>query len=297
MPCYHPIPASQDSAGARVVLYPPGHVGDPSVVNLRLPCGSCVGCFSGRALEWARRCSHEASMWDHNSFVTLTYDDAHLPYGGGLEADELSKFVKRLRKHRGSSGNKLIGDFKSGIRFFAAGEYGEQRQRPHYHILLFNCGFSDAILCGVSKMGDKLYESPTLSALWEFGGHKIGLVSGASANYVAQYSLKNWGNWDPNLPVPFVRASLRPAIGYSWVDAYRGDLRHGYLVVDGHKVKIPRSYRKRLEALDPVFAEGVSYEAFSSTQLLRRSDCSSPARLEAGEVIHMNKLSRSRGEL
>ena len=74
---------------------------------------------------------HEASMHMFNSFVTLTYDDDHLPEYNSLNYKHFQDFMKRLRK----SHNR--------VRFYMCGEYGEDFSRPHYHALLFNCFFPD----------------------------------------------------------------------------------------------------------------------------------------------------------
>lgn len=59
-------------------------------------------------------------------FLTLTYNDEHLPEGGELSLYDLQTFIKRLRKEN------------PGIRYFAVGEYGTDLDRPHYHAVLFN---------------------------------------------------------------------------------------------------------------------------------------------------------------
>lgn len=46
-----------------------------------LPCGRCIGCMSDRGRAWAIRCYHEQSLHLSSSFLTLTYNDAHLVYG------------------------------------------------------------------------------------------------------------------------------------------------------------------------------------------------------------------------
>lgn len=287
MACYHPLPASQDRPGASVMLHPP-----LGYSNLELPCGNCLGCFSDRALEWARRCAHEAARWSFNSFLTLTYADEHLPFGCGLEADELCKFFKRLRKRASWDLVTINRDIGFGVRYFAAGEYGEHHLRPHYHVLLFNCGFSDAQFVSRSNNFD-LYESPVVSSLWRYGSHKIGVVTGASANYVAQYCMKKFGVDYGCLPKPFLRMSQKPIIGGYWVDSFSKDLSHGYLVVDGHRVRIPRAYMRRMATADGAFAETVAYRAYVSRCELR-SDSHDPDRRAASELIHESKVRSSR---
>lgn len=98
---------------------------------LLLPCGRCIGCRMSTARDWAVRCTFEAQRWPVSSFVTLTYADAACPRF--LRKADLSGAIKRLRAR-----------LDTPIKFFACGEYGEERGRPHYHALLF--GVSDPAL-------------------------------------------------------------------------------------------------------------------------------------------------------
>ena len=46
---------------------------------LRLRCGKCLNCRQYKALEWSLRLDCEMKYWKSACFVTLTYDDDHLP--------------------------------------------------------------------------------------------------------------------------------------------------------------------------------------------------------------------------
>ena len=126
---------------------------------IQVPCGQCIGCRLERSRQWAMRCVHEAQLHDYNSFITLTYDDQHLPQNASLRKEDFQKFMKRLRK-----------ELDYPIRFFHCGEYGEnafkgkfssqpsvkRKQmkhleqyklsalgRPHYHAIIFGHDFPD----------------------------------------------------------------------------------------------------------------------------------------------------------
>lgn len=64
----------------------------------QLACGQCIGCKLEYARQWAVRCVNEAQLYKHNAFITLTYDDAHLPSDNGLHYEHFQTFIKRLRK-------------------------------------------------------------------------------------------------------------------------------------------------------------------------------------------------------
>ena len=66
-----------------------------------VPCGSCIGCRLDYSRDWATRCLLEAEQFKFNYFLTLTYDDVHLPKGNVQNAtlvpEDFTNFMKRLR--------------------------------------------------------------------------------------------------------------------------------------------------------------------------------------------------------
>ena len=99
---------------------------------ITIPCGVCLSCRLNRARDWANRCVLEASLRSENAFVTLTYDDSHLP--SSLVKAHLQAFIKKLRNDGHS------------IRYFGCGERGSLNGRPHYHVILFGYWPSDAVM-------------------------------------------------------------------------------------------------------------------------------------------------------
>ena len=118
-----------------------------SGVPINVPCGQCIGCRLQKSLDWAVRCVHEKSLHEESSFVTLTYDDEHLPKNGSLVYRDFQLFMKRLRKEFAPT----------NIRFYMCGEYGETFSRPHYHACLFNCFFPDRKRIPGGNSGSPLY--------------------------------------------------------------------------------------------------------------------------------------------
>lgn len=93
---------------------------------LPFPCGKCLSCREQSAKVWRLRCELEYLCHSTAAFVTLTYSDENLPDYRTLVPAHLTSFLKRLRKSL---------DYK--IRYFACGEYGSKRGRPHYHLIIF----------------------------------------------------------------------------------------------------------------------------------------------------------------
>ncbi|WNK14680.1 MAG: replication initiator protein [Microvirus sp.] len=260
MACYHPWTAFRTSAGD-VVFVERGDV----VEALTLACGQCWGCRLERSRQWAVRCMHEASLYEDNVFVTLTYDDDHLPPGASLHYPDFQRFMKRLRRRFSSA----------RPRFYMCGEYGETFGRPHFHVCLFNFRFPDQVYFSKSPSGHRLFRSAVLEALWPFGHSYIGAVTFESAAYVARYVMKkitgdraaaHYRVVDTSTGEVFDRApefnhmSLKPGIGRPWLDRYFPDIRaDGKVVVNGRKARAPRYYEKFFESVDPDSAEALAY--------------------------------------
>lgn len=101
MPCYYPLHGwrarrPEKSGRYRVVFNPSQGMRD---LPITVPCGQCIGCRLERSRQWAVRCVHEAQLHERNCFITLTFDDEHLPSGGSLDVTVCQKFYKRLRKN------------------------------------------------------------------------------------------------------------------------------------------------------------------------------------------------------
>lgn len=198
---------------------------------------------------------HEAKLYEHNSFITLTYDEANLPADASLHYEDFQKFLKRLRKRF----------HPTKIRFYMCGEYGENMGRPHYHACLFNTHFRDKLY--FKKQSDfTLYTSRTLEQLWPLGFSLIGDVTFESAAYVARYctkiitgqpaadhySIVNRLTGEIHQRTPeFARMSLKPGIGGDWIKKYLTDVYPRDEVIVNHKpAKPPRYYDIILERVD-----------------------------------------------
>lgn len=165
-------------------------------------CGQCLPCRINRNKTWAHRMILEAHKHEHSSFITLTYSDEFLPKNNSLQPEDVSLFLKRLRKSLG----------QKKLRFFACGEYGSGKERPHYHLAIFGVGqhhledIQKAWTCPHTKVskGFVYYGTLTLD----------------SAQYIASYIQK--GRTKPDQfqdgrHPEFSRQSRRPGIGATCV--------------------------------------------------------------------------------
>lgn len=182
MPCYKPLHGwkarRSGETGRRAIVFKRQYGYEDQPVTV--PCGQCIGCKLEKSRQWAMRCMHEARLYEDNCFVTLTYDDEHLPLGGTLVKEHHQKFLKRLRARVPNR----------RIRFYMCGEYGELDWRPHYHYLLFNWRPDDLEIHTVNELGDRLYTSEFLQEVWPDGFSIVGECTFESAAYVARYCTK-----------------------------------------------------------------------------------------------------------
>lgn len=211
------------------------------VRGIELPCGKCVVCRRNKAAEWSARLLHESEYYKDKVFVTLTYHPDTLPMSeSGLPTitkSALQLFFKRLRKRLGK-------DIR--IKYFAAGEYGERTERPHYHVIIFGWQPSPDDLFVVRRKGkDVIMSSVLLSEIWGLGEVTVGAVFDNSIFYVAGYVLKKIGKQKLGDRVPpFLLVSQGMGLRYALdhLKEIEGcDLRAG-----ARKIATPRYYLVKL---------------------------------------------------
>lgn len=285
MPCYSPLTGYRKGTGGITF----GALNKGTGMPMKLPCGRCIGCRLERSRQWAVRMMHEAQLHEENCFLTLTYDDEHLPEHGSLDKEAFPRFMKRLRK--------------TGInaRYFHCGEYGENTMRPHYHACLFGHAFPDKTKWAV-RNGNPVWRSTTLERLWPYGNSEIGSLTFESAAYVARYVTKkvtgrdadtHYERLDPStgelvqLTPEFATMSRRPGIGSGWLDRFITDVYPSdEVVANGHPSKPPRYYDERLRSTDPDQFEGIR----RNRHLRRNRDDETPERLAVRETCTKARL-------
>lgn len=246
MPCTAPMPAWKTHAGTVVLGKEP-----PDSSQMQLPCGGCTGCKKAKAQAWTLRCLLE--MQDHKeaTFVTLTYDENCLPET--LQRRDLQLFIKKLRRRKSDK-----------LRFFACGEYGEKRHRPHYHAILFGCG--------------AITDRTKIQMAWGQGHTTIEQVTPRRIAYTAGYVQKKYDAESPlrteyinyetgeiyQWQEPFIQMSRRPGIGgnarrhtASWRD---------FAVMNGTRMPVPKYLHKAWEET----ATATDKEEQQQEQYLRR---------------------------
>ena len=289
MPCYKPLKGWKGPDGGIVFgEWQPYHP-EP----MQVPCGRCIGCRLERSQQWAARCMHEASMHDHNAFITLTYKPTKLPMYGSLVPEHWTKFMKDLRYH---SGQKL--------KFYMCGEYGEELSRPHYHACMFGLEIPDKKLHS-NKRGIPLYRSEWLQKIWSRGFVTIGQVNWKTAAYTARYVMKKITGEDADehysrhcaitdrivsVEPEFTRMSRKPGIGKGWFDVYGSEVKnHDSVIVDSYQKKPPRFYDNIIKEEDPERYEEIKAQRIA--RALENWEDSTPRRLKDRETCKEAQVS------
>lgn len=189
------------------------------------PCGKCIHCRINRSRVWQHRIMLENMAHDYSSFVTLTYNDDHLPgywwarngeskychVPGTLVKKHYQDFLKRLRYYFG----------KKKIKYYLVGEYGETDERPHYHVMLFGVG---------------IHQKSIVEKAWSKGFVYSGDISKDSARYVTKYVTKGWfgkSEWAKKklgyrIPEFSVMSKQEGGLGYETIKKYAKDINSSF---------------------------------------------------------------------
>ena len=150
-------------------------------LGYNIPCRKCIQCRIQATKEWSIRLMHELEYHTEACFITLTYRDEDLPEDRSLDKKVLQDFIKRLRKR--------IEPVR--IKYYACGEYGNEHDREHYHLIVFGWEPNIGDLFYVYfKKGKRYYASKIIRGLWPYGFNTVGTVTSDSCQYVAGYVRK-----------------------------------------------------------------------------------------------------------
>lgn len=281
MPCYKPLEGWINAKTKKFSISAQDAFRDlPQSVS----CGQCLGCKIEKSKMWGARIMHEAKMHDENAFVTLTYDDDHIPENGTLVKEHTQLFWKLLRQ-------KLE---PQKIRYYLCGEYGDETYRPHYHAILFGYWPKQEHLKKRpdSRSGHSLWEDTFLRDIWGKGYVVVADVNFDTAQYVSGYVTKKItgpmanDHYKGRLP-EFSTMSRKPGIGSTYYEKFKSDLiNHDNIIVNGHECTVPRYYNEKTKKEDA--------ELYKNIQAKRRQNIRelSDEQLTANYTIRKQNLNR-----
>lgn len=325
MACYHPIPAwniAREGEKKELVFSLAKALEHGPPRPLQIPCGQCIGCRLDYSREWANRCLLEASYHKESWFATITYNDEHLPRSFSADPEtgevlfpsaplvkrDFQLFLKRVRKNSGQK-----------IRFFAAGEYGTNSFRPHYHVLLFGLILQDLEPYKKSRQGYPYFTSPLLDKCWtdEHGESKgyivVGKLTWETCAYTARYVMKKQKGPDAaqayaalGLTPEFSLMSRRPGIARQYYDdhpdMFLNDTINLSTSQGGKSFPHPLYYRRLFEIDDPLTAQELSHLRYlrairKTSQKMHLTDKDYCAILESEEVNRISRIKALRRDI
>lgn len=234
-----------------ITIKNPAHFLDRSALAyIPVPCGKCPKCLDTRVNGWIFRMQQHEKISTSCHFVTLTYGTNDDPQGrltpNGLKTlvkKDYQDFMKRLRnQYRYRAINPETGRYKyyydkiPPIKYFACGEYGAKRQRPHFHAIIYNS------------------DEQNITKSWPHGFVHIGTVTGASIAYTLKYMCKpstvNKNNPLDDRTPEFQLVSQYLGINYlskAIIQYHQNDLTRLYCThLGGIKFPMPRYYRNKI---------------------------------------------------
>lgn len=270
-----------------------------------IPCGHCWACQLNYSAEWATRNMLETLEHENCYFITLTYDDEHLPIPETLnykekiriDGDWVENIITVENDGTWTTGTlwpdhvtKMIHNMRQDgykVRYFYCGEYGseDKTQRPHYHMLLYGLplDLSQNYDYEIDENFKEHWRNPLISKYWPYGRHDIAALEWSCAAYVSRYCTKKL-NPEPKSDKwyaehgkikEFIRMSRRPGIGRRYYNLHKLDIyKNDSMVMK--TVKGNTGSFKPPKAFDKLFKEEYP-EEFEKIQK-HRKECEERAR-------------------
>lgn len=226
-----------------------------------VPCNRCWPCLQRRADAWAVRIMEERKRATTAEFVTLTYDDAHVPIDPEtmnltLDKKAIPAYIKRLRKLH----EKITFEGKQPIKYYAVGEYGDDLDRPHYHLILFNAlkdfiplAWSlDKTMFGMVHIGDKGVTAGGARYLAQYlmtGQDEPYEIIDGEKKYFRQrpFSLMSKNLGSNYITKAMIKWHLQPTGKTTNSEGKEIATRNRYYIIqDGYKIAMPRYYRDKI---------------------------------------------------
>lgn len=204
-----------------------------------VPCGKCAPCKTSRVSGWRIRLMEEEKVSKNAYFITLTYDTQHVPIVStgymSLKREHLKKFFKNLKRRQDRQKSKPK-DYPN-IKYYACGEYGTIKKRPHYHAIIFN-----------------LYDPIDIPKTWKYGKIDVQVPRSEAplaytANYMSKEGTPKWKAQLKGIEPQFSNMSMKLGVSYALdkqnVRYHQADLLNRVFITQkGIKYPMPTYYKK-----------------------------------------------------
>ena len=291
MSCLYPLTGYyskyRNPSGKRSIVFNVREALSVDAHKVDVPCGKCHKCQLKKSVDWAVRITHECQMSKHpNYFITLTYDNNSLPYDESLRFQDVSEFLKRLRRKIEYKEKNIPKENRTIIKSYGSGEYGPNgTKRPHYHVLVMNVPYVNDLEEWRKIRDNQYYTSEVIGECWNNKGfHSISEANFQNAAYVARYTLKKRTTfkgaderkrqWTQEMVddhyshttqsgeivirTPEDSCSVSKGIGRSWLETYKSDVYPSDEVIHkARRYRPPLYYDYRHNLDDPKAMERI----------------------------------------
>lgn len=224
------------------------------------PCRKCIPCLIARQKAWVSRLVEELRNHPYNYFVTLTYDDEHVPVDSNgemcFDKKHLIKLNQDMRKRfqqgklRNPVEDVLLGspeyielpkDVK--YKYYITTEYGPNTFRPHAHGVWYGLPESLHIV-------ELLFRT-----LWPYGFVSVFPAQEGAAGYISKYLVSDGvgkESYTGNGMPPF--SLMSKGLGVSYIermgDWHRADPRRMFTQYHGSKGTMDRYLKHKIYSED-----------------------------------------------
>lgn len=165
----------------------PQTITTPAGQRVVVSCQRCFECIRKRKLDWQIRIASEVYASDVSFFSLISYNEENLPDPDLPDKHAIQVLVKNLRSRLNRNFSEMRKDFSKPIslKYFIVSEYGEERNRLHYHALfmLFNV---DYIIC------NRIFWKDFLELTWGRGFCSAFDLQPCNIAYVTKYIQKEY---------------------------------------------------------------------------------------------------------
>lgn len=201
----------------------------------------CLCCRQDIVNDWSNRATYEQKSHSSCCGLSLTYNDWWLPIEcvsdgyrrSSLRKVHLQRFIDSIR-HRISKTHPEFANFT----WFASGEYGDDKCRPHYHLALY----------GVPMW----LARAVCPASWRFGNIKFKPLKFGHISYFMKYILEDKVDKSTFLDKYFVRGMEFPfyshskGFGKGLYYEHRYEIaEHGCMFFGSRRVRVPSYWKNK----------------------------------------------------
>lgn len=222
---------------------------------LDVPCGVCYHCRKKYKSQWNIRLQHHyrylsKEQQTNSYFVTLTFDDDHLPNPRPTKAEVsplVRKFLERVRKR-----------YKRSFTHWIVSELGSTTKRYHLHGIFFDIPFP-------------IWQ---LTDLWKYGFTSYRQLNPRRISYCTSYANKQIKGL-LELPSERQHVFCSPGIGKAFTDdsvnilfSHKDSTIVPFTYFNNRPVALPRYYRTKMFTPDELEDVKESYFHFLSEDVI-----------------------------